>query len=188
MQNTMASCREISRLTTDMNTIPGSGRPSRNSQGIHNVCQHCMGYTASQSDQQGTPVNTPLPRSVLTENGPDQDSSSSGTPLSQRQVESFTPCVRQNDRLVNPSGNPLQPGTIIICNKIPFVVSYNGKMYNFTGGSIKQLYDADLSKHKFLVVLANSPRTLSSIINSVIGLFPRFNSKQTNSAKHKNKH
>ena len=103
----MASCREISRLTTDMNTIPGSGRPSRNNQGICNVFQHSMGYTTSLSDQQGTPVNTPLPRSVLTANGTGQDSSSLNTPPSQRQVESFTLCVRQNDRFVNPSGNPL---------------------------------------------------------------------------------
>ena len=58
MQNTMASHREISRLTTDMNTIPGSGRPSRNSQGICNVSQHSVGYTTSQSDQKSTPVNT----------------------------------------------------------------------------------------------------------------------------------
>ena len=188
MQNTMASHREISMLTTNMNTIPGSGRLSRNSQGIHNVSQHSMGYTNSQSDLQDTPVNTPLPRSVLTENGPGQDSSSSSTPPSQRQVESFTPCVRQNDRFVNLSGNPLQPGTVIICDKIPFVVSNNGKIYNFTGGSIKQLYVADPSKHKFLVTSANSPSTFSSIINSVIGLFPKFNSRQNNSAKHKNKH
>ena len=85
----------------------GSGRPSRNSQGICSVSQHSMRYTTSQSDQQGTPVNTLLPRRVLTENGPDQDSSSSGTPPSQRQVETFTPCVRQNDRFVDPSGKPL---------------------------------------------------------------------------------
>ena len=126
MQNTMASHREISRLTTDMNTIPSSGRPSRNSQGIYNVSQHSMGYTTSQADQQGTPVNTLLPRNVLTKNDPDQDSSSSGTPPSQRQVESFRPCIRQNDRFVDPSGNPLQPGAITICDKIPFVVSNNG--------------------------------------------------------------
>ena len=186
MPHTMASHREISRLTNDMNTIPGSGRPSRNSQGICNVSQHSMGYTTLQSVQQSTPVNTLLPRSVLTENGPDQDSSSSGKPPSKRQVESIMPCVRQNDRFVDPSGNPLQPGTIMICNKIPFVVSNNGKIYNFTGGSIMQLYVADPSKHKFLVASANSPSTFSSIINSVIGLFPRFNSKQNNSAKHKN--
>ena len=184
----MASCREMSRLTTDMNTIPGSGRPSRNSQGICSVSQHSVGYTTSQSDQQGTPVNTPLTRSVLTENGPDHDSSLSGTPPSQRQVETFTLCVRQNDRFVNPSGKPLQPGTIIICDKIPFTVSNNGKIYNFTGGSFKQLYVADPSKHKFLLSLANSPRTFQSIINSVIGLFPRLSSKQTDSNKHKNEH
>ena len=132
MQNAMASCNEISRLNTDMNTIPGSGRPSRNTQGICNVSQHSMGYTTSLSEQQGTPVSTPLPRSVLTKNGPGQDSSSSGTPSFQRQVESFTPCVRQKDRFVNPSGNPLQPGTIIICNNIPFIASNNGNIYNFT--------------------------------------------------------
>ena len=187
MQNTMASCQEISRLTTNMNTIPGSSRLLRKSQGIHNVSQHSMGYTTSHSDQQGTPVHTLLPISVLTENGPDQDSSSSGTPPSQRHVEPFTPCVRQNDRFVNPSGKPLQPGTIIICDKIPFVVSNNGKIYNSTGPSFKQFYVTDPSKHKFLVTLANSPSTFSSMINSVIGLFPRFSSKQTDSDKHKSK-
>ena len=145
-----------------------------------------MRYTTSQSDQQGTPVNTLLPRSVLTKNGPDQDSSSSGTPPSQRQVKSFTPCVRQNDRFVDPSGKPLQPGTVIICDKIPFVVSNNGKIYNFTGGSFKQLYVTDPSENKFLVSLANSPSTFSSIINSVIGLFPRFSS--TKAGKHKSEH
>ena len=159
MQNNMASCRELSKLTTNMNTIPSSGRLSRNSQGICNASQHSMGYTALQSDQQGTPVNSPLPRSVLTENGPDQDYTSEDMPPSQIQVESFTPCVRQNDRFVDPPGKPLQPGSIIICDKIPFVVSNNGKIYNFTGGSFKQLYVADPSKHNFLVSLANSPST-----------------------------
>ena len=123
------------------------------------MSQHPMGYTTSQSDQQGTPVNTPLPRSVLTNNGPDQDSTLADTPSSQRQVESFPPCVRQNDRFVDPSGKPLQPGTIIICDNIPFIVSNNGKIYSFTGGSFKQLYVADPSEHTFLVSLANSPST-----------------------------
>ena len=36
--------------------------------------------------------------------------------------------------------------------------------------------------------MANSPSTFSSIINSVIGLFQRFSSKQTNSNKNKNEH
>ena len=179
----MASHRKLSKLTTDMNTIPSSGRPSRNSQGIHNMYQHPMEYTASQSDQQGTPVNTPLPRNVLTADDPNQDSISADIPPSQRQVESFTPCIRQNDRFVDPSGKTLQPGTIIICDKIPFIVSNNGKIYNFTGGSFKQLYVTDPSEHKFLVSLAYSPSTFSSIINSVRSLLPRFSSKQTNPNK-----
>ena len=182
----MASCRELGKLITDRNTIPSSGRPSGNSQGIHNMSQHPMEYTASQSDQQGTPVNSPLPRNVLTANDPNQVSMSSDTPSFQRQVESFTPCVRQNDRFVDPSGKPLQPGTIIICDKIPFMVSNNGKIYNFTGGSFKQLYVTDPSEHKFLVSLANSPSTFSTIINSVISLLTRFGSKQTNPNKHTN--
>ena len=33
--DTMASHEEISKLVTDMNHTVGSGRPSRNSQGIH---------------------------------------------------------------------------------------------------------------------------------------------------------
>ena len=140
-----------------MNTIPSNGRPSRNSQAIHNMSQHPMEYTASQSDQQHIPVNTPLPRNMFTTSNSNQDSTSADTPSSQRQVESFTPCIRQNDRFVNPSGKPLQPGTIIICNKIPFVVSNNGKINNFTGGTSKQLYVADPSEHKFLVSLAISP-------------------------------
>ena len=109
------------------------------------------------------------------------------TPPSQRQVECFTPCVRQNDRFVNPADKPLQPGTIIICDKIPFVVSNNVKIYNFTGGSFKQLYVTDPSEHKFLVSLANSPSTFSSIINSVLSLLPRFSNKQTDSSKYTNK-
>ena len=77
-----------------MNTITGSGRPSRNSQGIRSVSQHSMGYTTPLSEQQSILVNTQFPRSVLTKNGPSQDSNASGTPPSQRQVEFFTPCVR----------------------------------------------------------------------------------------------
>ena len=68
-------------------------------------------------------------------------------------------------------------------NKIPFVVSNNGKIYNFTGGSFKLLYVADPSEHKFLVSLANSQSTFSSIITSVLNLFPRFSGKQTESSK-----
>ena len=103
----MASCRELNKLTTDMNTIPSSGKLSRNSQGICNMFQHPMGYTASQSDQQHIPLNTSLHRDVRTSNDSKQDSILADTPHSQRQVESFTPCVRQNGRFVDPSGKPL---------------------------------------------------------------------------------
>ena len=64
----MASCRKLNKLSINMNTIPSSGRLSRNSQGICNMFQHPMEYTAPQSDQQHTPVNTPLSRNVLTSN------------------------------------------------------------------------------------------------------------------------
>ena len=66
---------------------------------------------------------------------------------------------------------PLQPGTMIICNKLPFAVSNNGKIYNFTGGSFKLLYITDPSEHKFLASLSNSPCTFSSLLNSALKLF-----------------
>ena len=52
---------------------------------------------------------------------------------------------------------------------------------------MKQLYVADPSEHKFLVISANNPSTFSSIISSVLGLFLRFNDRQNNSNKHKGK-
>ena len=51
---------------------------------------------------------------------------------------------------------------------------------------MKQLYIADPSKHKFLVTSANSPSTFSNIFSSVLGLFPRFGNRQSNTKKHKN--
>ena len=132
-KDAMASCSEISRLATNMNTIAGSGRPSRNSQGIHSTSQHSTRYTTLPLEAQCVPVNPQFSRSVLTENGSHQASNTTSTLPSQRQVEALTPCMRQNDRFVDPSGNPLQPGTVIVCNNLPFVVSNNGKMYNFMG-------------------------------------------------------
>ena len=82
---------------------------------------------------------------MLTASDLNQNSSLADTQLTQGQVKSFRLCVRKNGRFVNPSGKPLQPGTIIIWDKIPFVVSNNGKIYNFTGGSFKQLYITDPS-------------------------------------------
>ena len=96
------------------------------------------------------------------------------------------PCMRQNDRFVDPSGNPLQPGTIIVCNDLPFIVSNNSKIYNFMGGNMKQLYISDPSEHKFPVTSVNSPSTFSNIFSSVLGLFPRFGNRQSHTNKHKN--
>ena len=97
----------------------------------------------------------------------------------------LTPCTRQHDRFVDPSGKPLQPGTVIVCEDLPFVVSSNGKIYNFTGGNMKQLYIADPSEHKFLVKAANSPSTFSNILGSVLGLLPRFSKRQSQIINHK---
>ena len=113
-------------------------------------------------------------------------SNTTSTLPSQRQVKALTPCVRQNDRYVNPSDNPLQPGTVIVCDNLPFVVSKNGKIYNFTESNMKQIYITDPSEHKFLVTSANSLSTFSSIFSSVLGLFPRFGYRQSNTNKHKN--
>ena len=101
-KDTMASHREISRLTADMNTITGSGKPSKNSQGIHSASQHPTSCTTLPLEAQSVPVNTQFSRSVLTKNGSHPASNTTSTPPSQRQVEALTPCVRQNDRFVYP--------------------------------------------------------------------------------------
>ena len=86
--------------------------------------------------------------------------------------------MRQHDRFVDPSSKPLQPGTVIICEDLPFIVSSNGKIYNFTGGNIKQLYIAGPREHKFLVKATNCPSTFSNILGSVLGLLPGFHRRQ----------
>ena len=96
-----------------------------------------MGNNSTQPDQPSTLKNTSLPRRVPTNNSSELDSALA-TPPSQGPAENFTPCVRQNNRFVKLYGNPLQPGTVIVCNKLPFIMSNNGKIYNFTGGSFKQ--------------------------------------------------
>ena len=169
-QNTMACHRELSKLSINLNTTPTSGRPLKNSRGICHVSPHTRGNNSTQPDQPSTPKNTALPRRIPTDNSPEQDSALT-TPPSQGPVENFIPYVRQNNRFVNPSGKPLQPGTVIICNKLPFIVSNKSKIYNFTGGSFKQLYVTDPSKHKYLASLANSPGTFSSLLSSALKLF-----------------
>ena len=94
--------------------------------------------------------------------------------------------MRQHDGFVDPEGKPLQPGTIIFCEDLPFIVSANGKIYNYTGGNMKQLYIADSIKHKFLVNAANMPGTLSNILDSVLGMLPGICKKQ-NSVLHNTK-
>ena len=54
-----------------------------------------------------------------------------------QQAEVLTPCTRQYDRFVDPQGRPLQSGTVIFCNDFPFIVSANGRIYNYTGGNTK---------------------------------------------------
>ena len=168
-QNNMASHRELSKLSINFNTAPSSGRPLRNSRGICHTSPQTTGNNPTQPDQPSTLKNTSLPRS-LTDNSLELGSALA-TPPFQGPAENFSPCVRQNNRFVDPSGNPLQPGTVIICNKLLFVVSNNGKTYNFTGGSFKQLYVADPSKHIFLASLANRPSTFSSLLSSALKVF-----------------
>ena len=180
-----------------MNIIAGSGRPSRNIQGIHNTLLQPFVPTillpempVNPATIPSTAVNVPLARSVLPDNSSHSatDTSNPKSPaiLSQdRQVELLTPCMRQHDRFVDPTGNPLQPGTVIVCEDLPFIVSSNGKIYNFTGGNMGQLYIADPSGHKFLVKAANSASTFSNILGSVLGLLPGFckRQNQTNNSK-----
>ena len=178
-QNNLASHRELIKLSIDPNTAPSSGRPSKNSRGTSHTSLQTTSNNSTQPDQPSTLKKTPLPRRVPTDNSSEPDSALA-TPPSQGPAENFTPCVRQSDRFVDPSGNPLQQGTVITCNKLPFVVSNNGRIYNFTGGSFKQLYVADPSKHKFLASLSNSPSTFSSLLNSALKLFG-FSNIQTQS-------
>ena len=108
------------------------------------------------------------------------DTSNSKTPMpipiatQDRQVEVLKPCTRQYDRFIDPQGRTLQLGTVIFCKDLPFIVSANGKIYNFTGGNMKQLYVADPREHKFLVNEANRPGTITNILGSVLNMLPGF--------------
>ena len=121
-----------------------------------------------------TPVNMLLARSILLDNSSHASTvtthSNSLIVISthDKQVKALTPCTRQHDRFVDPTGKP----HVIICEDLPFIVSNNGKICNFTGGNMKQLYVTDLSKQKFLVKAANTPSAFSNMIGSVLSLFP----------------
>ena len=113
------------------------------------------------------------------------DTSNSNIPIpitkQDRQVEVLTPCTRQYDRFIVPEGKPLQPGTVIFCDDFLFIVSANGKIYNYTGGNMKQLYVADPREHKFLVNEANRLSTLTNILGSVLSILPGFHKKNRTS-------
>ena len=134
-----------------------------------------------------TPVASPLARSIFPDNSShavtDTSNPNSPVPVSSqdKQVEVLTPCTRQHNRFVDPTGKPFQPGTVIFCEDLPFIVSNNGKIYNDTGGNMKQLYIADPSKHNFLVKEANRPSTFANILDSVLGLLPGFHKRQNQS-------
>ena len=194
----MASDKEMSRLVTDMSITTGCGRPSSNSQGICNILlQPTMPTTllpempVNPATVPSTPVSSPLGRSILPDNSSHTvtDTSNSSSPIAistqDKQAEVLTLCMRQYDSFVDPAGKLLQPGTVIVCEDLPFIVSSNGKFYNFTGGNIKQLYITDPSEHKFLVKAANSPSTFSNILGSVLSLLPKFcrRQNQTNNSK-----
>ena len=117
----MALCKEVSRLKTNMNITTGSGRPSRNSQGMSNTpLQPAMPTTPLPE----TPVNSAtvpsmptaslLARRVLPHNTSHTvtDTSNPNSPvptsLQDRQVEVFMPCMRQHYRFVDPEGKQEQ--------------------------------------------------------------------------------
>ena len=192
--NTMAPHKEISRLVTNMNISTGSGRPSRNSQGTHNTMlqpampTHPLLETpVNPATVPSTPVASPLARSILPDNSShavtDTSYPNSPVPISSqyKQVVELMPCMRQHDRFVDPAGKPLQPGNVIFCENLPFIVSNNGKIYNYTGHNMKQLYIADPSKHKYLVKDANRPSTFANILDLVLGLLPGFHKRQNQS-------
>ena len=143
--------------------------------------EHCNGATH-------TLVTIPLARSIPSKsnNSSVMNTSNPNTPVpittQDRQVEVLTPCTRQYDRFVDPEGKPLQPGTVIFCDDLSFIVSANGKIYNYTVGNMKQLYVPDPREHKFLVNEANRPGTLSNILGSVLGMLPDFCRKQSNTS------
>ena len=174
-----------------MNITTGSGRPSRNSQGI---CNTPLQPTIPTTPLPETPVNpatvphlpcnSPLARSILPDNSSHavMVTSNPNFPVlissQDRQVEVLMSCTRQHDRFVDPKGKSIQVGMVIFCEELPYIVSNNGKIYNYMGGNMKQLYIADPSEHKFLVKEANRPGTLSNILDSVLGMLPGSHKRQ----------
>ena len=113
----MASHKEMSRLVTDMNIATGSGRPSRNSKGIHNTLQQPAMPTpplpetpVNPATIPSTPVNSLLARSILPDN---TNHAATGTPNSNslvailtqiKWIKVLTPCMRKHDMFADPTG------------------------------------------------------------------------------------
>ena len=127
------------------------------------VARSILSHTSNHSISNTSNTNFPVPISV-------QD----------KKVEVLTPCTRQHDKFVDPTGKLLQPGTVIFCKDLPFVVSNNGIIYNYMAGNMKRLYIADPSGHKYLVKQAYRSTTFSSILGSVLVMSPGFHKEQQN--------
>ena len=122
----MASCKEMSRLMTDMNITTLSVRPSRNSQGICNTLQQPTMPTTPLPEMPvnpatipSTPVNSLLARNILPDNSSHAATVTANSnslvviSTQNKQVEALTSYMRQHDRFVYPTGKLLQPGTVI---------------------------------------------------------------------------
>ena len=113
--------KETSKLVTDMNLTAGSGRPSRNSQGIYGTSSQSTMPTTLLSETPvnvatapHTPVKTPPARSIPSQgnNSTVIDTSSINTPMPMPtttqdrhdHVEVLTHCTRQYERFVDPQG------------------------------------------------------------------------------------
>ena len=135
-----------------------------------------------------SPIALPLAGSILPDNSnyAVTDTSNPNTPVpissKDREVEVLIPCMRQHDRFVDPEGKPLQPGMVIFHEDLPFIVSANGKINNYMGGNMKQLYIADPSEHNFLVNEANRPSTFSNMLDSVLDMLPGLHKRQNSAS------
>ena len=195
----MALHKEISRLVTNMNITTGSGRPSRNSQGIYNTLLQPAMSTTLLPETLVNPAMVPhssvtslVARSMPSDNDSptvtDTSNPNTAVPISMqdKQVEVLVPCTWQHDRFVDPKGKPLQLGMVIFSEDLPFIVSANDEICNYIEGNMKQLYIADPSEHKFLVNEANRTGTLPNTLDSVFGMLPGFHRKQNNASHNTN--
>ena len=92
--DSMASRKEISKLVTDTNNTVGSGRPSRNSQGIHD---HTLQPTPMPTNPRPvTPVNnTAVPHTPVTTQQARSDSSKGNNSAVQNTLSTDTPISMQ---------------------------------------------------------------------------------------------